>query len=296
MSGNGRGNGGYPPRGGNSGDSRSFRPVSADFAAEARERALRRRKHHRHVLAVFYFFLFLVVFGTAAVLSLTVLFKITDISVVGGSRYSAQQIIEASSIKTGDNLFLIRAKEDAQAVRRKLPYIGSVKISRVFPAQVQIDVRAANVLGAAAWGGSYVMVGEDSTALESVASPPEGCALFRGLKISKAQPGLPIEFADSNQKSIFKSTMGVVTKNGIGKITSADFSQPARILLVYDGRVTINLGVPDDLDYKLNFAKNLLKNNIKATEKGTLDMSTVSDTNKAYFDPTYGNAPSSAAK
>lgn len=296
MQRDGRENGEYEPRrGGRSGERRSA-PLNVDFTDEARQRALRRRSHRRHVLIVFYLFLFLAVLGTAAALSLTVLFRITGVRVTGTSRYSEQQIVDASGIKTGDNLFLIRTKEDALAIRRKLPYLGSVRISRRFPDQVQIDVQAANVLGAAAYGTGYVLVGGDGTVLESVVAQPKGCILFRGLKIKKAQPGLPIKFTDSDQESIFKTTMDAVEKGGIGKITAADFSQPARILLVYDGRVSINLGLPADLAYKLKFAKSLLQNNIKSTEKGTLNLSTVSDTNRAYFDPEYGTSPSSTAK
>lgn len=299
MQRNGKENGGYAPRGGRSG---SPRPSAADFEAQARERALQRRKHRRHVLTVFYLFLFFAVLGTAAALSLTVLFRIDGVSVTGTSRYSAQQIVEASGIQNGDNLILVKTREDSQEIRRKLPYIGSVEIHRKFPSQVQIEVQAATIFGAAAYGTGYVMIGGDGIAdgkgivLETVPSPPKDCAIFHGLKIKKAQPGLPIELTDANQESIFENVMSAVQKNGIGKITSADFSQPARILLVYDGRVTINLGVPDNLSYKLDFAKNLLKNNIKETERGTLNMSTTADTDKAYFDPIYGTTSSTIAK
>ncbi len=269
---------------------------SADLSAAARERALRRRKHRRHVLAVFYLVLFLAVLGTAAALSLTVFFKIDGISVAGTSRYSEQQIIEASGIKKGDNLLLVKTREDAQSVRRKLPYVGSAKITRQFPAEVQIDVSTAAVLGAASCGSGFIILGSDGTVLENVSSPPKGCPLLRGLKFKKAQPGLTAMFTDPNQESVFNAVADAVSKSGIGKITSADFSQSAKILLVYDGRVTIDLGLPADLDYKLDFAKSLLQSKIKSTEKGTLNLSTVSETDRAYFDPDYGAASSSAAK
>jgi cell division protein FtsQ len=263
-----------------------------EISAHAASRALKRKKHRRRVLAVFYLCLFLAVLGTAAALSLHVLFRITEISVTGTSRYTEQQIIAASGIKTGDNLFLVATKDDAQAIRRRLPYIGSVKVTRKFPTSVQIAVQSANVLGAAACGNSYVILGSDGTVLETTSSQPENCASFQGLKFKKAQVGYPVEFSDQEQESVFNSVMEAVGTVGLGKITSADFSSTTRIRLVYDGRVTVDLGTPTDLDYKLKFAKELLANNIKSTEKGTLNMTTTPDNNRAYFDPDY--SPSSS--
>ncbi len=186
MQRNGKENGGYAPRGGRSGESSALQPPT-----------LKRRqwnarfsgaKHRRHVLTVFYLFLFFAVLGTAAVLSLTVLFRIDGVSVTGTSRYSEQQIVEASGIQNGDNLILIKTSEDSQAIRRKLPYLGSVEIHRRFPSQVQIEVQAATVFGAAAYGTGYVMIGGDGIAdgngivLEAVSVPPKDCAIFHGLE------------------------------------------------------------------------------------------------------------------
>lgn len=295
MQRDGSGNGRYSPHVQDAGRDavRQMRP-NPDFSDQARERAMRRRKHRKHVLTAFYLCLFFAVLGTAAVLSLTVLFKITDISVAGTSRYQQQQIIAASGIKTGDNLFLVRTKEDAVKIRRALPYLGSVKISRKIPSGISIEIREASPAGAAAYGSGFAVIGEDGNVLESAPRAPDGCMTIQGLKISRAQPGMPMQLSDSKQESILQGTLSAVEASGLGKITSADFSQPSRILLVYDKRVTINLGTAAELGYKLKFAKELLKSNIKATESGTLNMSTAADTDKAYFDPGCG-APSSAA-
>lgn len=289
----------YPPSPRTSGTERaSFRTEHRppDYSEQARERALRRRKHRKHVLTAFYLILFFVVLGAAAVLSVTVLFKITDINVSGKSRYSQEQIVKASGIKIGDNLVLAKTKEDAQKIRLALPYLGSVKISKRFPTGIFIDVEEAKIMGAAAYGSGYSIIGSDETVLETVPSIPAGSMSMKGLNIKKAQPGSKMQLADSMQESAFRSTLEAISESGISKITSADFSQASRILLVYDGRVTINLGTAADLTYKLKFAKELLKTNIQATETGTLNMSAAGDTNRAYFDPTHAAVSSAAAK
>lgn len=271
------------------------RQAAPDFTQAARQRARKRRRHRRHVLVFFYSFLFLAVLGAAVVLSLTVLFKITDVDVAGSSRYSQEQIVEASGIRTGDNLFRFRTGQAAETIRQKLPYLGTVRVSRKFPARVLISVQEEKIWGAVKTGGRYVILGESGRALESAPSPPKNCTELRGLSVKEAKVGSAVKFADTDQLELCKSIMGAIQKSGVSKVTAVDFSQKARIRFVYDGRVTVDLGVPTDLDYKLAFAKSLLKNNIKPTEKGTLNLSVASSTNRAYFDPDYGAGSSQAA-
>lgn len=266
------------------------------FSEKARERALRRRKHRRRVLIAFYLTLFIVVLSVAAILSVTVLFKITDISVSGKTRYTEEQIIQASGIKIGDNLVLTRTKEDVQKIRTSLPYIGSVRISKHFPTGISIAVEEAKIVGAVVYGSGYAIIGSDETVLETASSAPESCMTIKGLNIKKAQAGSKIEFADSMQETAFRSTLEAIKESGISNITSSDFSQVSRILLIYDGRITINLGTATDLPYKLKFAKEILKTQIKPTETGTLNMSTAGDTDRAYFDPNTATVSSATAK
>ena len=59
------------------------------------------------------FMLFIVLLILVGViLSLTVLFPINNITAKGSSKYTAEQIISSSGIKTGDNLFISSVKAD----------------------------------------------------------------------------------------------------------------------------------------------------------------------------------------
>ncbi len=281
-----------------------YRPVSAergtgdfpqDFSGIARQRAERRRRHRRHVLLFFYFFLFVLVLSAAAVLSLTVLFKITDIRVTGSSRYSQQQIVSASGIKKGDNLFLTRTNSSAANIQKKLPYLGVVQVTRKLPASIEIHVCEDSIYGAVAFGNKYAILGENGRVLEISSHSAENCTVLKGISAKQAQVGKTIVFQDSANGTLLTNVMDALKKSGLKTITSVDFSKPYRIVVLYDNRVSINLGMPTDLDYKLRFAKVLLTSNIKSTEKGTLNMSVVADTDKAYFDPDYSVSSSSAA-
>lgn len=272
------------------------RRTAADLSDSARKRARKRRQHRRHILIFFYTFLFLIVLSAAAVLSLTVLFKITSVDVTGTSRYPLQAVVSASGIRVGDNLFRVNTDEASKKICRQLPYVETAAVSRQFPARIKISIKAADVWGTLKSGSRYLVLGKNGKVLESAAAPPNGCTELLGLSVKNAAAGQPAEFTAQNQSGLYENVLAALQKSGIGKITSVDFSQTSRILAVYDGRVSINLGDQTDLDFKLKFAKQLLKDDIKPSEKGTLNMSVASGTNKAYFDPDYGTDSSAAAK
>ena len=90
----------------------------------------------------------------AIIFVMSVFFKITKIEVSGNSLYSAEEIIAASGIEEGDNLFFVNRIAAGSRVVVKLPYVDSVKISRGLPNRVTIEVTESNAVG-------YVSVGDE---------------------------------------------------------------------------------------------------------------------------------------
>lgn len=275
-------------------------PRHAESAKAPRARQRRRKRK----LRLFYFLLFLVVLGAAAALSFTVLFQINSIQVVGTSRYAEADIIKASGITMGENLFLAKTKQAQQAVSQKLPYTGNVKVSRKLPAAISIQVEAAVPDGAVAYDGGYVLLTSSGKALELVEQPPADCTVVVGLAVSSAVPGKPVVYEDNDGKALYEQLMACVKENSFGPITKIDISDPYRILMEYDGRVMMNLGSSADLDYKVRFGKTIFdgknesgEDNIGKEEKGVLNLSNAKEDDRAYFDPNgvISTAPPAAA-
>ena len=109
----------------------------------ARRRHTRRRRHHRSV-AVLYKLLSVVVISGAIVAALTLFFKVETITVSGTTEYSSEEIITASGIQQGDNLFLLNKYEIYESILEKLPYVSSVSISRKLPDTLLIEVTDSN--------------------------------------------------------------------------------------------------------------------------------------------------------
>ncbi len=282
-----------------------YRPVSTNQGkpaarqstkyASPQRRAETRRRRRRRALVLFYSFVLLTVIAAAAALSLTVLFKIDTISVSGTSRYSAEEITQTTGIKKGENLFLADTSSAQKKVLQKLPYIGSVKVSRHLPARVMISVTEEPVSGVVAYKNQYAIIGASGKVLELVTKPPENQTLVKGIPLSKAEVGKKIEYADTSQQSTFQNLTAAIAEAKLEKVTEINLTKSFEIAVVYDHRITMNLGLASDLDKKIRFGKSILDSGkIKDTEKGVLDLSTSAEDEHAYFDPNY-NAESSAA-
>lgn len=280
-----------------------YRPASGYEGRNARyaspqRRAETRRRRRRRALLLFYFFTFITVIAAAVALSLTVLFKIDTIQVTGTSRYSAEQIIGACGIEKGENLFLAKTREAGAAIQQKLPYISSAKVSRRLPAKIVISVNEEPVSGALEYNKKYAVIGTSGKVLELAAKMPENCPTIKGLKLSKAEVGKAIVYSDATQQTTFRDLTAAIADTKLEKVTEIDLSAPYKLQLVYDKRITMDLGLASDLNYKLRFAKSILDaGKIKENEKGVLNLSVAAEDNNAFFDPDYsaGSAASSQA-
>lgn len=69
-----------------------------------------------------------------------VFFRVNTIEVVGNVRYTAEEIIEASGIRQGDNLIILPGIRVSAQIQTKLPYVERVAIQRVYPDGVIVKV------------------------------------------------------------------------------------------------------------------------------------------------------------
>ena len=254
-------------------------------ASRQKERAEQRRRRRKRRNIFFYTALFLLVIGVAVLLCFTVLFKLETITVSGSSRYSAEEIIKASGLVKGENLFRQDVEKASDRVEEQLPYIGEANISRKLPAEIVITVSEAQVAGVVEFEGQNILLDANGKVLEATGNMPEDCPIFKGMKVKNAVPGKPLEYADQEQKETVDSLMQAIRESGLEKITEYDVTDMYNLSLVYNNKIRLELGVSTDLVYKLRFFNEGLLQAGKLTDSdtGTLDLSQASETNKAYF-------------
>ncbi len=247
-----------------------------------------RAKNRKRNLVLFYLSVFVVIVVAAITLSLTVLFNISTIEVFGTSRYTVEQIIQESGVSEGSNLFLMNKSAAVQNIRKNLPYIGQVKITRKLPGTVQITVEDAKIAGVAAYQNGYLVLDRDGKAVEQLDELPQDYAQILGLDLSSVTIGSVVTYSNQMQEMAYTSLLAALEESGLDCITKLDLTDTASVTVEYDGRVRVNFGLPTDLIYKARFAKRIFDDGkIQSTEQGVLDLSVVTDNNKAYFRPEY---------
>ena len=100
----------------------------------------RKRKRGRRRFGLLFKLLCGAALVAAATLGATVFFRVETIAVVGNSRYTAQEVIDASGVQIGDNLFQMNKNQISQQILQRLPYVGEVSPQRGLPSTLTIQV------------------------------------------------------------------------------------------------------------------------------------------------------------
>lgn len=105
----------------------------------ARRRSYHRKRRQGRFSFLYKILIFVAICGAIAV-ALALFFKVDTITVTGNSRYTANQIIEASGIETGDNMFFLNKYHASERITAALPYVETVRISRQLPDTLVVTV------------------------------------------------------------------------------------------------------------------------------------------------------------
>ena len=108
--------------------------------------------------------LFIAILVLVGAILFTPIFNITDITVTGNSVLTDKEIITASGIKKGSNLFLMN-KSKAEDGVSSLGYVEEVDVKRKFFSRVQIEVKESVEVAYIAFSGSYAGLGTDGRIL-----------------------------------------------------------------------------------------------------------------------------------
>ena len=129
----------------------------------------------------------------------TPLFGISDITVSGNTVVSSEEVITASGIEKGENVFRIN-KSKAKKALSAIAYVEGVEIKRKFPARVEIAIDEATPdmiidtptqFVVTTINGRVLQVTDDVTNLTS--------PIVYGIAISEAEPAQNIQPADQEQ-------------------------------------------------------------------------------------------------
>ena len=118
--------------------------------------------------------MFLSIFGTSVFL------RITEIEVVGALFYSDEEIISFSGMMPGDNILLIDRLGAQRRIETSLAYISDVRIRRVLPDTIRIEVTERTAMAALRYRGRYLIIDSDGRILQRDSTSSRGLTEIRG--------------------------------------------------------------------------------------------------------------------
>lgn len=172
-----------------------------------------------------------------------VFFRVGEIQVVGNARYTAQEIIDVTGVKNGDNLFLLDRAKLAGEIQNRLPYIQTVSVRRVLPDGIVITVTEGKAVAAIAHEGSWWLMDSGGKLLEAAPSPGDH-ATITGIAPLAPAAGTNLAVAEEQRPRLaqLRELLAALEENQLlDKLDSVDLSEDYLVRFELAGQFSVEL-------------------------------------------------------
>ena len=257
----------------------------------------------------------------AIVFGMSIFFKVGEVLVSGGSKYSANDVTEAAGVEMGSNLISVSRAQISGNIISKLPYVDKVRVGINLPDTVIIEITELDVVYAVEDDdGEWWFMNDQGRIIQKTDKvTAEGYTRVLGVKIEPPQVGQQAVAKEAEPEPTMEETTGetggisgtdVITPpaamtgtpeaeklsivltilqelstNSIsGDIDSVDVTNSTAIELSYDERFKVNLGDLSRLSYKISALKATVSK-MESYESGHLDLSFTNWPDKVGYTP-----------
>lgn len=218
---------------------------------------------------------------------MTLFFKIDSISVEGKTRYSTEEILEHCGVEKGQNLILCDTETGAADIEKTFPYIEDAWIERKLFNSVIVHVKETKPASVVESNGKYVVLSKKGKILEIADTMKYDVPLLKGAKIKTAELSSTIVYEDDSLQKIIQEMIEAMESYGIENVREIDILNPANIRFTYNDRITVLVGTPENIDYKLKTVTLIVNDKLDKNAVGVLDVSLCTpEGGKSYFNPT----------
>lgn len=233
------------------------------------------RRRNRGRLSFLYkllsFFAICAVIGVA----LALFFKIQHREVSGNLRYTGQEILDASGVFEGDNMFLLNKYEVSARITSTLPYVETVQIRRALPDTLIFRVSECTAPAAVMQDGvAWLLSGRGKLVEKTTAGKAADYAQITGIHLTDpvlGQRAAASEAQSGTLKILLTLLEQLENKNMIDKVREIHLEDASQITLQYMDRFQVIIPWNADLDYKLSYLQAVVEK-LEINETGTIDM------------------------
>ena len=248
----------------------------------ARSRYSNHRRRRRGSSGFLYKLLSVLVICGCLVAALTLFFRVDTIVVTGQSRYTAQEIQEASGIQQGDNLLLLNKYNASGSIAQQLPYIEEIRIHKELPDTLRIEVQecetpVAVVQDGSAWlissggkGGKGKVVDQIDASAAGDYAQVTGCTLLAPSIGSEVVLGSEFSL---QQESLLGLLSALEEEGMLPNLDSISLEDLSVIRMGYLDRFTVKLPYGADYASKMRILKLAIESDyVQDNMTGTFDM------------------------
>ena len=229
--------------------------------------------------------LMFVVVVVAVIFVMSVMFRISDIQVVGNTHYTDDEIIRALVIEEGDNLFFFDKFAAAGRAYSKLPYIENLSVERALPNKIVITVEESTAM-------AYLELGDEQWTLDhsckvlgkAAEGETEQLIPVTGMNPGTLMIGETMQTASGDTAPVeyLAEVLSQIQDRNLARaITRINFANPNSPEFNYGSKYTVVLGSRREIEHKFGMFIAVL-DMLKDGDVGVID---VSDGEKAYFSP-----------
>ena len=250
---------------------------------DVREKATSRRKLIVHRRGLFLTLLIAAFVIVLLALIYKFFFVVRSIRVEGASRYTAEEIIEASGVRYGANLYSFRSSTAGNNVTLRCPYVEEVDLHRVIPNGVVMTVAEGVPKYCAEIFGETKILSEGLRVLGTLGEneeTPEGLIRLKLPTVMYSVEGRLIEFKTQREERVVRDLLGALSKSPLAdRANSVDLRSEFNIKIVSDSKYLLELGDSSDAELKLNTAAKVLEDEMFDSGMGAkLDLTHIEKT------------------
>lgn len=227
--------------------------------AQIQQTSARRRKKRKRNYTLYYILLgfFLTVAGVT--LSLTVFFNIKTITVTGSEQYGQEQVLAVLDAQTGDNLLRLNTGRLQQEVLDGLPAAEQVRVKRVLPSTLLVEVTDGVPVMQLYQSGTYLLLGETDRVLGINSAPQPELVTVLGFASPLDTVGSYLDQeTDGALSEWLEILFSALEQVGISDISVIDLTDLIDVRLYYQNRFEIQIGSFSELETKLQMVRTAL--------------------------------------
>ena len=234
---------------------------------------------------------------------------------IAEGRYRVEDIVTRVGLKAGQNMLELNAKKVQQAVEQELPYLEEVAVKYRLPNTVLVQAKLAQPAFVVKVDETWALISAKKKVLELLPAQPQGVKVLVLGKVSAqvgyplefliepepideatilTQENVPqqqkldqLEQAKqkANQEAELKAEkresnltllLELLEKwNILQEVTVIDVSNEMELQFWYQDRILVKIGTENQLDYKIQFAAEIVTKQLSNSDRGTLDVSSI---------------------